>query len=207
MASSMELAEAERRDLASLAESLSPEQWATPSLCEGWSVRDVITHVVSYEDLPRTELAKLTVQARGNPARLNELVVERAGGSTAELLDRLRRHLVPTGLTAQFGGRVALTDGLIHRQDVRRPLGLGTDVPRDRLTSALTFAMVAPPIRGAIRTRFLQLRATDLDWSFGRGLVITGPGEALLMAATGRATALDDLDGPGLSLLRARLGR
>ncbi len=205
--SSMQLAEAERRDLLSLAESLSAEQWATPSLCAGWSVQDVITHVVSYEDLPRAEMATLTVQARGNPARLNELVVERLSGSTEELLDRLRRHLVPTGLTAQFHGRVALTDGVIHRQDVRRPLGLGTDVPHDRLASALTFAMVAPPIRGAVRTRFLTLRATDLDWSFGRGLVVTGPGEALLMAATGRAAAIDDLDGPGLSLLRARLIR
>ncbi len=133
--------------------------------------------------------------------------MERTSGTTEELLDRLRRHPVPTGMTAQFGGRIALTDGLIHRQDVRRPLGLGTDVPRDRLASALTFAMVAPPIRGAVRTRFLTLRATDLDWSFGRGLVVSGPGEALLMVATGRADALDELDGPGLSLLRARLQR
>ena len=150
MTSSIELAEAERRDLLALAESLTPEQWAAPSLCAGWSVQDVVTHVVSFEDLPRTEMAKLTVQARGNPTRLNDLVVERTSGSTEELVDRLRRHLVPTGLTAQFGGRIALTDGLIHRQDVRRPLGLGTDVPHDRLASALTFAMVAPtdPRRG-----------------------------------------------------------
>lgn len=207
MTSSMELAEAERRDLLALAESLTPEQWAAPSLCAGWSVQDVVTHVVSYEDLPRTEMAKLTVQARGNPARLNDLVVERTSGTTEELLERLRRALVPTGLTAQFNGRIALTDGLIHRQDVRRPLGLGTDVPHDRLASALTFAMVAPPIRGAVRTRFLRLQATDLDWSFGRGLTVTGPGEALMMAATGRADALDELDGPGLALLRGRLER
>ncbi|MGH8998570.1 MAG: maleylpyruvate isomerase N-terminal domain-containing protein [Acidimicrobiia bacterium] len=31
--------------------SLTPDQWATPSLCAGWSVRDVVAHILSYEEL------------------------------------------------------------------------------------------------------------------------------------------------------------
>ena len=34
---------------------------------------------------------------------------------------------------------------------------------------------------------------------------MTGPGEALLMAAAGRRSALDDLTGDGLSTLRERV--
>ena len=40
----MALAADERRDLAALLDSLTPDQWASPSLCTGWSVRDVVAH-------------------------------------------------------------------------------------------------------------------------------------------------------------------
>lgn len=36
-----------REDVLSLARSLSPEEWAAPSDCEGWRVQDVITHMAS----------------------------------------------------------------------------------------------------------------------------------------------------------------
>ena len=39
-----ELARAERTQLATLLHSLTPQQWQTPSLCAGWSVRDVVAH-------------------------------------------------------------------------------------------------------------------------------------------------------------------
>src|SRR5690242_7912912 len=35
----------ERAWMADLLESLSDEQWGTPSLCEGWTVRDVGAHL------------------------------------------------------------------------------------------------------------------------------------------------------------------
>ena len=37
---------AERRAFADLLETLTPEQWATPSLCDAWSVGDVATHMM-----------------------------------------------------------------------------------------------------------------------------------------------------------------
>ena len=37
--------EAERERLATFFGDLSPEQWDTPSLCEGWRVREVIAHL------------------------------------------------------------------------------------------------------------------------------------------------------------------
>ena len=62
----------------------------------------------------------------------------------------------------------------------------------------------APTIRGAWRVRGVQLVATDVDWAYGKGPEVRGPGEALLMAMAGRPAALDDLDGPGKAKLTQR---
>ncbi len=43
----MALARAEREDLLDLLGGLTPAQWRAPSLCAGWSVRDVVAHVLS----------------------------------------------------------------------------------------------------------------------------------------------------------------
>jgi uncharacterized protein (TIGR03083 family) len=108
-------------------------------------------------------------------------------------------------MTAGFGGRVALTDNMIHQQDIRRPLGLPRTIDARRLRVALDFALTAPTIRGARRTKRLHLFATDLDWSHGGGPEVQGPGEALLMAMAGRGDALKDLSGPGKDELAQRL--
>lgn len=63
-----------------------------------------------------------------------------------------------------------------------------------------------PRLGARRRIRGLRLRATDIDWTHGHGPEVTGPGEALLMAMSGRPTALADLDGPGLATLAERLG-
>jgi hypothetical protein len=51
----------------------------------------------------------------------------------------------------------------------------------------------------------LRFVATDLDWSAGSGPEVAGPAEALIMAMTGRAVAIAELDGPGVRILRSRL--
>ena len=110
-------------------------------------------------------------------------------------------------MTAGFGGRVALTDNMIHQQDIRRPLGLPRTIDDRRLSVALDFALTSPTIRGARRTKRLRLLATDLDWSHGGGPEVRGPGEALLMAMAGRGDALKDLEGSGMDELAGRLKR
>ena len=81
----------------------------------------------------------------------------------------IRAGSEPHDLTGGFGGRVALTDGMIHQQDIRRPLGLPRTIDPQRLRTALDFARIAPTIRGAWRARGVRLVATDLHWSHGRG--------------------------------------
>ncbi|HYH31702.1 MAG TPA: maleylpyruvate isomerase family mycothiol-dependent enzyme [Pseudonocardia sp.] len=205
--SCMALAHDERADLADLLADLAPQQWDAPTLCTGWRVRDVVTHMISYEVLSRREIARRAVRARFRPDRLNALgVAEHRDDDPQELLARLRSRLEPRGLTAGFGGRIALVDGMIHHQDIRRPLGLPREIPRERLRPALEFARLAPPIRAFWRIRGLRLVATDLDWTTGRGPEVRGPGEALLMAMAGRRGVVDELTGPGRAILAGRIG-
>ena len=104
-----------------------------------------------------------------------------------------------------FNGGIALVDGMIHHQDIRRPLGKPRHIPADRLRAALEFAQYAPVIRGFWHRRGLRLIATDVDWSAGSGPEVRGPGEAVLLAIAGRDAAVDELAGPGLATLEPRL--
>jgi hypothetical protein len=83
---------------------------------------------------------------------------------------------------------------------------LTREIPADRLLVALQFARTAPLIRGAWRARGVRLQATDVDWSAGKGPVVAGPGEALLMAMAARPAAIADLEGPGVAVLAGHIG-
>ncbi|MGH3921038.1 MAG: maleylpyruvate isomerase family mycothiol-dependent enzyme [Pseudonocardiaceae bacterium] len=202
----MSLARAERADLADLLTTLTPAQWEAPSLCAGWRVRDVVAHMFSYDELGIGGLIGRFVRGGLRPDRVNAVGVAAYGDrGTDDLVRLVRDHLRPRGLTAGFGGRIALTDGLIHHQDIRRPLGLPRDIPAERLRTALQFALTAPTIGAAKRIRGLTLSATDLDWTAGTGPAVEGPAEALLMAIAGRHGIIEELAGPGRPTLADRL--
>ena len=187
--------------------SLRPEQWDHPSLCRGWRIRDVAAHVISYEDHGQADLARRLVRARLRPGRLNEVALaEYNQRDPQELVEFLRAHVTPQGATARFGGGVGLVDGLIHHQDMRRPLGLRREIPAERLRYALPFAVTAPPLRGFWTARGVRLVATDVDWSRGKGPEARGPAEAVLMVLAGRPGVAGELAGPGASVLQQRLG-
>jgi uncharacterized protein (TIGR03083 family) len=202
----LDLARDEREDLADFLAGLTPEQWAHPSLCAGWTVREVAAHVVSFEGMTPRQLTARFVKGRLQMDRINGLgVSDLADNSTEQLITLLRDNVEPHGLGAGFGGRVALTDNMIHQQDIRRPLGLARTIPAERLSAALDFVRYAPTIRGALRVRGVRLIATDSDWSYGKGPEVRGPGEALLMVMAGRPDGLRDIEGPGVTIPAARL--
>src|SRR4051794_26661265 len=100
------MATAERTELADLLATLRPEQWEAPSLCEGWRVRDVVAHVMSFDVSP-LEIFRRAL--RGSILHVNQAGVdELAQLSTDDLLDKLRAPLRPQRLAALFGGRLAL---------------------------------------------------------------------------------------------------
>lgn len=140
------------------------------------------------------------------PRRVNAIgVAEYAGRSPRQLCELMRTSIPPRGHTSAFGGMIALVDGMIHQQDIRRPLGIGRVIPPDRLERVLDNALRSPATRGARKARGVRLIATDIDWVFGDGLEVAGPGEALIMAMAARPDALNQLTGPGKGLLAQRI--
>jgi uncharacterized protein (TIGR03083 family) len=202
----MAMARDERSALVELLESLAPEQWDAPTLCERWRVREVIAHMFSYDELSTVGALGRLLRNGMSLDRANAAGLARYAGHTPEqLLSIARSHLQPRGLTTMFGGRVALADAMIHQQDIRRALGLPRPIPALRIATVLEFATTARPLRAAPRIAGLTLTATDVDWSSGTGPEVRGPAEPLLMAMVGRRGITAELDGPGVEVLAARI--
>ncbi|MDY7000130.1 MAG: maleylpyruvate isomerase family mycothiol-dependent enzyme, partial [Actinomycetota bacterium] len=192
------LARQERRQFADLLAGLTDAQWDAPSLCSGWSVRDVAAHTISYLDQSLARLTVNMIRARGDVDRLNaRLASGTAGLSAQRLVELMARDIEPAGAAALYGGRVALIECLVHQQDIRRPLGLERGLPPESVRVCLDYARVSPVIGGARRTRGTRLVGTDVGWVAGRGPEVCGTGEALLLAVTGRLAAVrGELSGP-----------
>ena len=183
------------------------DEWRKPSLCAGWNVHDVVAHMLSYDELGARQLVGRFAKGWFLTSRVNGIgLAEYRTRSPEELVVLLRQHLTPRGLTAGMGGAIGLTDGMIHQQDIRRPLGRLRVIPVERLVPALWTALFAPVVRGVVRSRGVRLVGTDLDWAFGRGPEVRGTGEALLMAVAGRRGLAGELSGPGADRLLRRIG-
>jgi len=118
----LDLARSEREDFAAFLETLSPEQWEAPTQCERWNVREVAAHAIDFDELRGGALVRRFLKGWLTVDRINQVGVDDYADHTPEeLIALIRTHAEPHGLTAGFGGRVALTDNMIHQQDIRRP--------------------------------------------------------------------------------------
>lgn len=196
----------ERADLLRTLRGLTPDQWDHPTLCTGWSVRDLVAHVVDYDMAGWPGTMRRLLDSRGDLDAANRAGhVLRGTLHPGDLLCELTDHLEPRGLTAMFGSRIGLLDALVHHQDIRRPLGMPRTIPRERIVPALAFARHAHAAGIPGRISGLSLDATDVGWRAGRGPVVRGPAEALLLCMAGRDVALDEVEGTGAIVLRERI--
>ena len=197
------MVEDEQEEFETLLRDLTAEQWATPSLCEGWSVRDVVIHIANHSHTTTRERIVQLARARFSEARQMD---GHQGCSTDELIDWLSS---PAHLGGPLNIRTQLAELVIHQQDVRRPLRMLRDIHADRLRILLDFGLTrlgsASVAFSRRRTRHIRLVATDIAWSAGVGPEACGPAEAIFMAANGRADAIGDLYGDGLPVLATRL--
>ena len=183
----MPLAEEERADLLALLRQLTPAQWDAQSLCTNWRVRDVATHIVSYDELSTAATVATFLRGGLRTGKVNDVALARYRDLEPDgIIALVARNQRPRGLPSGFKGGIALTDGTIHHQDIRRALDLPRPIPEHRLVAVLTFSLRAPTLPSKGNAKGLKLVATDVDWAAGAGPEVTGPGEALLMAAAGR---------------------
>jgi uncharacterized protein (TIGR03083 family) len=195
----------EREALAVDLQPLDERAWVTPSLCPGWTVRDVLAHITALARMTPAKFFQKLVASGFSPARLQsrDITLEK-GSSVEETLARFR------GIAASKNrlpgqDRTALGETLLHAEDIRRPLGIPHDYPLDALVIVAELYKGSNLIAGTKRRiAGLALQATDIGWRTGSGRVVSGPMLSLLMAMAGRRVALDDLEGEGLETLRSR---
>jgi uncharacterized protein (TIGR03083 family) len=201
----------ERIALADDLDGLSPEQWETPSLCAGWTVRDVVGHLVSpHQPMHRlvSQVSVELVKARGDLDRaFSAIAVREARRSTSDLVAALRAAADGRFRPPGFGPSAPLADVLIHSQDIRVPLRLPVERPVEDWLPALDLMMTprAGRVFGVVSTSGLRVVASDLDWSYGDGEEVRGPASALGLSLFCRPARLGELTGPGSSLLRERV--
>ncbi|HVT76775.1 MAG TPA: maleylpyruvate isomerase family mycothiol-dependent enzyme [Acidimicrobiales bacterium] len=194
---------AERRALAADLEKLDASQWGTPSLCTGWTVRDVLAHMTATaEKTPFNFLPgmlangfSLTKLQNRDIARINA-----TGDTLGQFKNVLDRSTSPPGPVDTWLGEV-----LIHASDIRRPLGIAHDYPVDAAVRVADSYKRTNLVMGAKnRIAGVKLVATDADWTHGDGPEVKGPMMSLLLAMSGRKAALADLTGDGVATLESR---
>jgi hypothetical protein len=90
---------------------------------------------------------------------------------------------------------------VVHGEDIRRPLQIRHAYDTAHISDALDYLFRDQRFGAKTLVRGLHLSATDADIAIGRGERVEGPAVLLLLAASGRRAALDDLTGPGCQLL------
>lgn len=200
------LIHAEREALATDLATLTAEQWVTPSLCRGWTVRDVFGHIIATARMtPPAFFAGLARAGfRFNTMSANFIAAE-ATATPAEALAEFRKLLTAT--THPPGPAEAmLGEAVIHGEDIRRPLGIKREYPAEAVIGVADFNKGSNLLIGSKRRiSGLALKATDLDWQTGAGPEVAGPAISLVLAMTGRAAALGDLSGDGVATLGSRM--
>lgn len=198
-----------RRRAVALFEGLDAAQWAAPSLCAGWTVRDVAAHLVVPFEVSVPALLLEVVKARGSFERAMDRVSRRVGERpTAEIVEVLRAHVDSRFTPPGQGPEAPLADTAVHLRDVARPLRLDLTLPPTIWRLVLDYFMTSRSRRAfvpAARVAGLSFTATDQQWSGGVGQEVRGPSEALALALAGRRVVLDELSGRGLDRLRERL--
>lgn len=164
----------QRTRLADALTSFSAAQWAAPSRCEGWSVQDVITHLVSTNQF---WALSITAGCSGEPTRFlatfdpvtspADLVDKARGQSAASVLERFVESNdalaaamaavdegtwdttvaeAPPGHLALRGVALhALWDSWVHERDILLPLGLPVVEADDEVAGCLLYGAALGP--------------------------------------------------------------
>lgn len=202
-----EAVSAERRRLADYVADLTDEQWATPSLCAAWSVRDVLAHLTVTTRMSVPRLLPAAVRARGS---FDRMAVDLTGGrakayTTTDLVAQLRESAESTRRMPGSTPMDPLMDLVIHGQDIARPLGRHYVSPPHVVAACLAYVATNKFMGGPRRLSGIRLISTDTGWSLGEGAEVRGPDLDLLLVAAGRRAGLETLHGPGTAVVAARL--
>lgn len=189
--------QAERRSLAATFASTDPER---PTLCEGWTVRHLLAHLVQREHEPLARVAdQLSRPEPGHEKRMGELV---DAARSAEGYDALLARFAdgpsrwsPMGWADEA---VNFLEYVIHHEDVRRggvhrlePRRL-PDKEQDAIWSRLRLLTRLGYRRAPVGVTLARPAGARVRVHGGEdGVVLTGDPLELLLYASGRQRAAD----------------
>ena len=188
----------ERTALARTLRTLTADQWEHDSLCEGWTVKDVAAHVISTPQLGFTGTMGVFLRNLGrgyNTMVYRETKRVSARKTTDEVVHDFETYATSRKKVATTTTVEPLIDALVHHQDIVRPLGLRHDMDPEAAAVAADRVRLLSPLMGTRRlVRTVRMVATDIDWDRGKGRVVEGPMQELLMLCAGRPADLPTHD-------------
>ncbi|QLQ10245.1 MAG: maleylpyruvate isomerase family mycothiol-dependent enzyme [Nocardioidaceae bacterium] len=180
--------DSERSWLADLLDSLPTAAWDQPSLCQGWSIRDVGAHL-TFAHARLRDIAWPTLRTG---FRYNAMISYTAVRSplTHQQITTALRGFVGSRRRAPFITELEpLLDILVHTQDICVPLEIEHPMPPEAAAAAADRVLA---LRGPMRlwkpVQGIRLIATDIDWAYGDGELIEAPVQTHLLSLTGRQT-------------------
>ena len=198
--------EDQRRRIAAFLAYLPEGDWMQPSLCDGWTIKDVAAHLAVVPHAPSMwRMMPMLLAARGSLDQVNHDIACHYSQqrSTDQLIADLRDNPATRDLPRVTSVQNLAMDIVVHGQDMALPLNRELAVPPDAALNAFQRAWsMGWPFHARKKLAGYRLTATDTDWAAGDGPTIAGTTLTLLLLATGRTkTALPLLNGPGVPQL------
>lgn len=191
---------AERRRLVADLADLDDERWTTASLCPGWTVHDVVAHLVDTARTGRMGFLREMLRARMDFDRANETGIAREKRSDPQQTLAALHDSADLTRTPPANLATRLVEAIVHGEDIRRPLGLRGTYPPAAIAQAISYQVKAPVGFGGGRERAEGIRLVDQDsgvsWGTGTGprSAIEAPALDLLLAISGRPVDTVSLD-------------
>jgi len=163
----------QRARLEAILADLDDEQWAVPSRCEGWSVQDVIAHLVTTNQFwafsigaglagsptsflttfdPVASPAEMVAAVRSMPPADTLAQFAETNAALAAVVADLDgpqwatlAEAPPGHLAVALVAQHALWDAWVHERDIVLPLGLDPVVEPDEVAASLAYAVALSP--------------------------------------------------------------
>jgi uncharacterized protein (TIGR03083 family) len=185
------------------------EEWELPSACWGFSVRDVVAHLSASR---RVAMPSVLTSLVAHGFRINAaaytVTKKEAKRTHEQLLEGLAvasENPRPRGISRVQPTAAMFGDVVTHHEDIRWGLGERRTMPHDLAHDVLSTIVTLRGLGGwgtRKRARGLSLHAIDVDWRWGRGPLVSGTADALLLALGGRSVACVELRGDGVPRLK-----
>lgn len=196
----------ERARILTMLDTLTTEQWHSPTLCDSWTVEHVTAHLTAAARTGTWAWMRSIVAARFNTDRHNaRRLTPYLGPTPHDTLEAYRASLsatiAPTKDYAAWLGEV-----IVHGQDMARPLGISLTPDTEAVREVAQFYIRKDfAVNSHTLAKGLSFQATDTTFASGEGPTIHGPLLDIVMTLAGRPVPPGVLDGDGIAILNERV--